>query len=406
MVRRPGLHDGGAEDGAPWPGDLSGATSDGGADDGGAAPLVVPARRDLPAESAGAGATSAVPQLAPPVAIAICTFLAAITAAKSLLQAQAVLRASGILAYSTFSLIFVVEVAKLLLSLGLAASLEQRSWPTRREQLLYAIPGALYTFDNNLVFIILRYLDAASLAVLWNVKIVFTALGLRLLVGRRLLASQWLALGVLTLGVTVSHVDRLWVVVYGCSTDACSTPRDMTYAIGAAMTLVATAVVSIANVVEEKLLKDRLETPLYCQNVVLYAWGVFFNVASMLIDARSQENVNPFKGFDGWAFSVIATQAISGIVISATFKHVSNIAALYAHAMSMIIIAVFTPSTTNVPFVLGMALVVSSLFGFYHLELRAALRALLERSSGSVSSAFTGPKRRGRAYTQAEHEEK
>lgn len=341
--------------------------------------------------------------LPPAVAMTICSVLATVTALKSLLQAHAVEIADGHLAYSTFTLTLIVEGAKFVMSVLLALTLRERSWPTAREQLLYSLPGLLYMFDNNFVFVILRYIDAATLAVLWNVKIVFTALLLRLLLSRRLRWNQWLALALLTFGVTVSNWTHLWVMLsknhcvvdppgaLGVPPRACShhasTADSSAYVAGFVMTLIACSIVSLANVFEEKLLKDRLETPLYCQNVVLYAWGMVFNVSALILRGVPDSNhgsttpqpsdgtplvwQNPFKGLDGWAAAIIATQAISGILISATFKHVSNIAALYAHAMSMVLIACFTPASANGMFIFGMAIVILSLVGFYQREVSA-----------------------------------
>ena len=44
-----------------------------------------------------------------------------------------------------------------------------------RVSLLYAVPALLYTIDNNLIFVILEFLDPAEMAVMWNFKIVTTA---------------------------------------------------------------------------------------------------------------------------------------------------------------------------------------------------------------------------------------
>ena len=41
-----------------------------------------------------------------------------------------------------------------------------------RVSLLYAVPALLYTIDNNLIFVILEFLDPAEMAVMWNFKIV------------------------------------------------------------------------------------------------------------------------------------------------------------------------------------------------------------------------------------------
>lgn len=361
----------------------------------------------LTLRSPPSAAAEADSPLSPASALATCSVLAAVTALKSLLQARAVEAAGGRLAYSTFSLTLIVEGAKLAASALLAAALRERSWPPAREALLYALPGALYAIDNNLVFDILRYIDAATLAVLWNVKIVFTALLLRLLLGRRLLWRQWLALALLTAGVSVSNWPRLWTAV-GDRSRAGSAA----YAAGALMSLAACAIVSLANVAEEKLLKSRLATPLHCQNCVLYGWGVAFNACALVSRGAPAGGANLsvaglFRGLDGYAAAIIGTQALSGILVSATFKHVSNIAALYAHAMSMVLIAACTPApsdstaSANALFVLGMAIVVLSLVGFYEREAREGCARASERCAPPQSPHDARPRRGSTALKAA-----
>lgn len=328
-------------------------------------------------------------RLACPVAFGVCTCLASVTAAKSLIQAQAVAVAvDGRLQYSTFSLIMLVELSKLALSCILASALPSRSWPSRRESALFALPAILYCVENNFVFVILRYIDAATLAVVWNVKILITAVMLRLVLKRMLGPEQWGALFLLAVGVTVSRWDLLELSFSGsvqevCDEEACALlESNPSLALGLACTLFACSLTSGANVVEEKLLKGLRagsSASLYCQNVVLYCWGFALNALVLLVrrtvlmpDASAGTSAF-FPWDDRLAWGVLLTQSVSGILISVTFKFMSNIAALYSHAGSMVIIALCTPSSASVFFKFGMSLVLVSLGGFYHAQVRALM---------------------------------
>jgi hypothetical protein len=57
------------------------------------------------------------------------------------------------------------------------------------------VPGLLYVIGNNLHYQILRYLTPTSFKVLEQVKIIITAGFMRLLLGTRLRARQWVAAG-------------------------------------------------------------------------------------------------------------------------------------------------------------------------------------------------------------------
>jgi hypothetical protein len=316
----------------------------------------------------------------------ICAALAATTALKNLLQGLAVVRGFR---FSTFSLMIVVEISKLVFSVLLSMTLKSRSWPSQRDCLLFAIPGLLYMLDNNVVFVILEYIDAAQLSALWNSKTIITAVLMRCLLGRKYRSSQWAALGLLTLGLTLSQMNHLLPAARRCAADDESSHCAVTrraLLIGTLLTLGACSLVSIANVAEERMLKAALETPLYCQNVVLYSWGVFFNVLALVCRSALSLDETPFAGFDLLALSVVGTQAASGILISATFKHVNNIAALFAHAMSMILIAAFTPGAANWPFVAGMGVVVVSIGWFYNVEMHESFLAWFTRDYAGRST--------------------
>ncbi len=64
---------------------------------------------------------------------------------------------------------------------------------TVKESLLYAVPALLYMVDNNIVFAILLYIDAAVMSIVWNCKIVITALLFRFVLKRRLTTLKWLS---------------------------------------------------------------------------------------------------------------------------------------------------------------------------------------------------------------------
>jgi hypothetical protein len=62
-----------------------------------------------------------------------------------------------------------------------------------KEVLLFAVPGLLYMLDNNIVFVILTKIDVTTLSVVWNVKIIITAVLFRLVMKRRLTTLKWLS---------------------------------------------------------------------------------------------------------------------------------------------------------------------------------------------------------------------
>lgn len=63
--------------------------------------------------------------------------------------------------------------------------------------------------DNNIIYIILQYIDPATMSLLWNFKIVVTAVLFRFLLRRRLSQLKWYAVVLLFIGVITTQANAL-----------------------------------------------------------------------------------------------------------------------------------------------------------------------------------------------------
>jgi len=64
-----------------------------------------------------------------------------------------------------------------------------------------AIPSGLYAIQNNLLFIALSYLNAATYQVSYQLKILTTALCSVFMLGKKVQKHQWFSLCMLAIGV-------------------------------------------------------------------------------------------------------------------------------------------------------------------------------------------------------------
>ncbi len=71
-----------------------------------------------------------------------------------------------------------------------------------------AIPSGLYAIQNNLLFIALSYLNAATYQVTYQLKILTTALCSVFMLGKRIEKHQWFSLCMLALGVAFVTVKE------------------------------------------------------------------------------------------------------------------------------------------------------------------------------------------------------
>ncbi len=74
------------------------------------------------------------------------------------------------------------------------------------ENLKLAIPSGLYTIQNNLLFVSLSNLDAATYQVTYQLKILTTALFSVLMLGKKLDPIKWVSLVLLMAGVSLVQV--------------------------------------------------------------------------------------------------------------------------------------------------------------------------------------------------------
>lgn len=74
------------------------------------------------------------------------------------------------------------------------------------ETLKLAIPSGLYAIQNNLLFIALSYLNAATYQVTYQLKILTTALCCVFMLGKKIDKHQWVSLCMLAIGVALVTV--------------------------------------------------------------------------------------------------------------------------------------------------------------------------------------------------------
>ncbi len=74
------------------------------------------------------------------------------------------------------------------------------------ELLKLAIPSGLYTIQNNLLYVALSNLDAATYQITYQFKILTTAMFMVFMLNKRITGKQWLALIILITGIVFVQV--------------------------------------------------------------------------------------------------------------------------------------------------------------------------------------------------------
>jgi drug/metabolite transporter (DMT)-like permease len=118
--------------------------------------------------------------------------------------------------YLASTAVFIMEIMKLVICLFVVAYQSGSDFLTEIhhhvigspiEIVKLCVPSLLYTVQNNLLYLALTNLDAATYQVCYQLKILTTALFSALLLQRKFSATKWASLVVLTVGVAIVQLS-------------------------------------------------------------------------------------------------------------------------------------------------------------------------------------------------------
>ncbi|XP_032883835.1 UDP-N-acetylglucosamine transporter [Amblyraja radiata] len=199
------------------------------------------------------------------------------------------------------------------------------------ETLKLAIPSGIYTLQNNLLYVALSNLDAATYQVTYQLKVLTTALFSVTMLGKNLGVYQWLSLLTLMAGVALVQ----W------PTD---TPEDLKKEISAGSQFIGLIAVlsacfssGFAGVYFEKILKGTKQS-VWIRNIQLGLFGSVFGMMGVYVyDGQRVADHGVFQGYNKFTWIVVILQALGGLVIAAVIKYADNILKGFATSLSIIL---------------------------------------------------------------------
>ena len=126
------------------------------------------------------------------------------------------------------------------------------------------VPSGLYAIQNNLLYLALSNLDAATYQVTYQLKILTTALFSVVMLKKHITGMQWLALVVLTTGVALVQLPG-----GSDSEEAVAVDRHVNRTVGLAAVLTACVSSGLAGVYFEMLVKTGKQTSIVIRNLQL-----------------------------------------------------------------------------------------------------------------------------------------
>ncbi|KAM4722877.1 UDP-N-acetylglucosamine transporter-like [Rhinophrynus dorsalis] len=200
-----------------------------------------------------------------------------------------------------------------------------------KETLKIAIPSAIYTLQNNLVYVALSNLDAATFQVTYQLRILTTALFSVSMLQRKLTKHQWLSLLVLMAGVTLAQ----WPTD---SSNLLSNEKSVGSGfVGLMAVLIACFSSGFAGVYFEKILKETKHS-VWIRNIQLGFFGGIFGLMGVFIyDGERVYKEGFFQGYNNLTWAVVVLQALGGLVVAAVLKYADNILKGFATSLSIIL---------------------------------------------------------------------
>ncbi|KAK7747458.1 UDP-galactose transporter Gms1 [Cytospora paraplurivora] len=339
--------------------------------------------------------------------------------------------------YFTSTAVFLNEVIKLAISATFALYDASRSLAPQTpatvmfEQIYHsvfsgdgwklAIPATLYTFENTLQYVALGNLDPVHFQILYQLKILTTAVFSVFLLGRTLSAKRWASVILLTVGVAVvslphgpkgpsmsihdysdhffprsshelgqaaggaldvareltkratddlfegaSTLYRRSATYEGIEEDLDDGPK-MNYSLGVTAVLVAAVLSGLTGVYFEKVLKESASpVSVWTRNIQLSFYSLFpaliFGV--IIKDGEDIAKHGFFEGYNSVVWTAIVFQAIGGVLTSLCINYADNIAKNFATSISIIVSFIFSlwffGFQVSITFVMGTALVLFS----------------------------------------------
>jgi len=138
---------------------------------------------------------------------------------------------------------------------------------------LYLVPSVIYAVQNNIQFMIVKHVEPITYELFRNINILSTACLSRLFLKRELSKVQWVALLLITIGIS--------------STQLTCSPAGYSRSVRGGLWALASAFLSaLAGVYTEKVMK-QFDDCIHWQNAQLYAYGLICNAVILVFRSRA-----------------------------------------------------------------------------------------------------------------------
>ncbi|KAL7701581.1 CMP-sialic acid transporter [Lotmaria passim] len=244
-----------------------------------------------------------------------------------------------------------------------------------KEALLMIVPAVLYAIQGVLMILSLKYLDPTVFQILYQMRILFLAMMMRVALDFKLSQIRWAALVALIVGIVLAQL----AMQRKDSGKAGDEEAHKSWSIeGTLAALMGAFLSAFSGVFTEFVFKKRGNLfTLSARNIhlaffsLVYFWFVFArDVWNMQDNASMSMRVSEFlatffDGFTGLVWFLVVLQAMGGILVALVVRYCDNIVKSFSTAFAIVLSGTASVFLFNLPleplFLLGSLLVMSSI---------------------------------------------
>uniref|UniRef100_A0A8C9UUJ2 Solute carrier family 35 member A2 n=1 Tax=Spermophilus dauricus TaxID=99837 RepID=A0A8C9UUJ2_SPEDA len=253
------------------------------------------------------------------------------------------------------------------------------------DTLKLAVPSLIYTLQNNLQYVAISNLPAATFQVTYQLKILTTALFSVLMLNRSLSRLQWASLLLLFTGVAIVQAQQA----------GGGGPRPLDQNPGAGLAAVVASCLSsgFAGVYFEKILKGSSGS-VWLRNLQLGLFGTALGLVGLWwAEGTAVARRGFFFGYTPAVWGVVLNQAFGGLLVAVVVKYADNILKGFATSLSIVLSTVASIRLFGFHldplFALGAGLVIGAVY-LYSLP-RGAVKAIASTSASASGEQRFSP---------------
>ncbi|CAL1528858.1 unnamed protein product [Lymnaea stagnalis] len=222
-----------------------------------------------------------------------------------------------------------------------------------------SIPSLIYVLQNNLLYVAVSNLDAATFQVTYQMKILTTAIFSVVILKKVLSRLQWISLVILFVGVAIVQMQPE-------ETKKTKVATEQNPIWGLVAVIISCFMSGFAGVYFEKILKGTRQS-VWLRNVQLGALGVVIGLITMYFkDGAEVSKKGFFNGYDSVVWFLVCLQSFGGLLVAVVVKYADNILKGFATSAAIIISCIvsiyFFDFHLSLEFTLGAGLVIGAVY--------------------------------------------